>query len=86
MEATDRIRKGPRVLGHGGGDPGMRQLKEQGTTGAQKDDGFPVDPPGYRGWTKNALDRPGGPSPDGIKSSLQVAFGNQMRTFRNGRG
>ena len=36
MEATDWIRKGSRVLGHGGGDPGMRQLKEQGTTGAKK--------------------------------------------------
>jgi hypothetical protein len=86
MEATDWIRKGSRVLGHGGGDPGMRQLKEQGTTGAQKNDGFSVDPPSDRGWTKNALDRSGGPSPDGIKSSLQVAFGDQMRTFGNERG
>jgi hypothetical protein len=70
MEATDWIRKGPRVLGDGGGDPGMRQLQEQSTTGAQKDDGFSVDPPSHRGWTKNALDRSGGPSPDEIKSSL----------------
>jgi hypothetical protein len=86
MEATDWIRKGSRVLGHGGGDPGMRQLKEQGTTSAQKNDGFSVDPPSHRSWTENALDRSGGPSPDGIKSSLQVAFGDQMRTLRNERG
>jgi hypothetical protein len=58
------------VLGDGGGDPGMRQLQEQSTTGAQKDDGFSVDPPSHRGWTKNALDRSGGPSSDEIKSSL----------------
>jgi len=86
MEATDWIRKGPRVLGDGGGDPGMGQLKEQSTTGTQEDDGFSVDPPSHRGWTKNTLNRSGGPSPDEIKGSLQVAFGNQMRTFRNGRG
>jgi hypothetical protein len=86
MEATDWIRKGPRVLGDGGGDPGMRQLKEQSPTGTQEDDGFSVDPPSHRGWTKNTLNRSGGPSPDEIKGSLQVAFGNQMRTFRNGRG
>jgi hypothetical protein len=64
----------------------MRQLKEQGTTGAKKNDGFPVDPPSHRGWTENALDRSGGPSPDGIKSNLQIAFGDQMRTLRNERG
>ena len=86
MEATDWIRKGPRVLGDGSGDPGMRQLEEQGTPGAQKNDGFSVDPPSHRGWTKNAFDRSGGPSPDGIKSSLKVAFGDQMRTLRNERG
>lgn len=86
MKATDRIRKGPRVLGHGGGNPGMRQLKEQGTTGSQEDDGFSVDPPCHRGWTKNALNRSGGPRPEEFKSSLQVVFGDQMRTFRSERG
>lgn len=84
--SSDRIREGPRVLGHGGGDPGMCQLKQQGTTGAQKGDGVPVDPPGHRAWTKDALDRSGGPSPDEIKSELVVAFGDQMRTFRSRRG
>jgi hypothetical protein len=67
------------VLGHSGGDPGMRQLKEQGTTSEQKNDGFSVDPPSHRGWTENALDRSRSARPDQIKSSLQVAFGNQMR-------
>ena len=64
----------------------MRQLEEQGTTGAQKNDGFSVDPPSHRGWTKNAFDRSGSLSLDRIKSSLQIAFGDQMRTFGNARG
>jgi len=74
MEATDWIRKGPRVLSNGGSDPGMRQLKKQSATGSQKYDGFSVNPPSHRGWTKNALNRSGGLSPDEIKSSLKVAF------------
>jgi hypothetical protein len=86
MEAADGIGEGSRVLGHGAGDPGMRQLKEQGTTGAQKNDGFSIDPPGHRRRTKNAFDRSGGPRPDGFKGSLQVAFGDQMRTFGKARG
>jgi hypothetical protein len=70
MEATNGVRKGARVFGDCGGDPGMRELKEQGTTGAQKDDCFSVDPPSHRGWTKNALNRPCCLSPDEIKSRL----------------
>lgn len=82
MKTTDRIRKGPRVLRHSGRDPGMRQLKEQGTTGAQKDDRFSIDPPGHRVRTKNALGRSGSPSPDEIQSSLQFACRDQCAPFR----
>jgi hypothetical protein len=34
----------------------MRQLKQQGTAGPQKDRGFSIDPPGLRGRAKKALD------------------------------
>jgi hypothetical protein len=74
MKATYRICKGARVLGDSGGDPGMRQLKQQRTPGSQKDDGFPVNPPRYGRRTKNALHRSGGPGPDDIESRVQIAF------------
>jgi hypothetical protein len=70
MEATNWIRKRSRVLGDCGGNPGMRQLKEQSATSAQKDDCFSVDPPCHRGWTKDALNRTRCLSPDKFKSSL----------------
>ncbi|WP_456849957.1 hypothetical protein [Bradyrhizobium sp. USDA 4504] len=64
----------------------MRQLKQQGATGAQKGDGFPVDPPRHRARPKNALDWSRGPSPDEVKSKFDVAFGDQMRTLGSRRG
>jgi len=63
----------------------MRELKQQGATGAQEEDRFPVDPPRDRGRTKNAFNRSGGPSLDDIKSRLQIALrdalGVQLQTF-----
>ena len=56
----------------------MRQLKQQGTAGPQKDDCFSVDPPGQRGWAKNTLNRSCRPRPDEIKSKPDVVFGNQL--------
>jgi hypothetical protein len=70
MEATDWVCKGARVLGDSGGDPGMRQLKEQSTAGAQKDDCLSVDAPRHRGRTKNARNRSCRPSPDEIMRNL----------------
>src|ERR1700682_2863083 len=77
METADRVGKGRRVLGDSGGDPGMRQLKQQGTAGPQKDGCFSVDSPGQRGWAKNALHR-SCRRPDGIKRKPEVVFGNQF--------
>src|SRR5215475_8009362 len=74
MKTANRICKGARVLGDGGGDPGMRKLKQQSATGAQEYHGFPVDPPSDRGWTKNAFNRSGGSSPNDIKSRFQLAL------------
>ena len=59
----------------------MRQLKQQGTTGPEKDGGFPVDPLGQRGRAKNALDRSRSPRPDEIKSNIEVVFGNQLKNL-----
>ena len=56
----------------------MRQLKQQGTAGPEKDGGFSVDPPGLRGRAKKALDRSCRPDPDRIKRKGQIVFGNQI--------
>jgi hypothetical protein len=34
------------MLGNGSGDPGVRQLKQQGAAGAKEDGRLALDPPG----------------------------------------
>jgi hypothetical protein len=45
VEPSNRISKSPGMLGDGGGDPGVRQLKQQGAAGAKEDGRLAVDPP-----------------------------------------
>ena len=79
MEATDRIGKGPRVLRDGGSDPGMRQLKQQRTAGAEKDDGLPVDLPGHRVRTEHAGNRSRRVGADLIEGQFQIVPGYQLQ-------
>jgi hypothetical protein len=46
VEPADRISNGPGMLADGSGDPGVRQLKQQGAAGAKEDGRLAVDPPG----------------------------------------
>lgn len=46
VEAADGIVEKVGVVGEGGGDPGMGELEEGGSAGAEEDGGFAVDLPG----------------------------------------
>ena len=46
VEPSNRISKSPGMLGDGGCDPGVRQLKQQGAAGAKEDGRLALDPPG----------------------------------------
>jgi hypothetical protein len=46
VETANRIGESPGMLGDPGGDPGVRQLKQQGAAGAKEDGRLAIDPPG----------------------------------------
>jgi hypothetical protein len=54
VEPANRISKSPGMLGNGGGDPRVRQLKKQGAAGAKEDGRLPVDPPSQRSGTEDS--------------------------------
>ena len=45
VKARDRVCQRPGMVGNGGGNPGMSELKEQRPTGSQKEDGLSVHLP-----------------------------------------
>ena len=46
VETANRIGESPGMLGDPGGDPGVRQLKQQSAAGAKEHGRLAVDPPG----------------------------------------
>jgi hypothetical protein len=54
VEPADRVGQGPRVLRDGGGYPGMGELQQQCTAGAEKYRCFLVDMPHHRAGSEGA--------------------------------
>src|SRR5438045_9166669 len=76
VEPADRISESPGMLSDAGGDPGMRQLKQQGAAGAKEDGCLAVDPPGQRSRTKDSLDGSGRRRTNGVEAAFKIIFGH----------
>src|SRR5271168_195745 len=78
METPDRIGKRARMLGDGGGDPRVRQLKQQGAAGTEEARGLAVNAPDCRLRTKHAGARIRRGRPHPMKLALQAFGGDDL--------
>src|SRR5689334_6276306 len=77
MEAPDRIGEDLRLIGDRGGDPWMSKLQEQRTACAQKQRGFPIDPPGYGCRSEQPFTRAGGTAADTVEAGFKLIRGDE---------
>jgi hypothetical protein len=82
VEPANGIGKSPGMLGDARGDPGMRQLKQQGAAGAKEDGRLAVDPPGQRSRTEDSLTWSGRCLANGVETAFKIIFGQQRYILR----
>jgi len=82
VEPANRISKSPGMLGDGGGDPGVRQLKQQGAAGAKEDSRLAVDPPGQRSGTEDSLIWAGRRRANRVETAFKIISGQQRHFLR----